>query len=59
MRKERIKTLVRRCVVGVLALALVGWIGFSVIDSHARNQPRAVAEVDFDGITDYLNTLQE
>ena len=57
MRKEKILRNVRRCVAGVIVLALVGWFGYSAYDLHSSNQERAVAEVNYDSITNYLNTL--
>ena len=59
MRKERMKSLVRRSVLAVLAIALVVWLGFSAHDSWVRNQPRNVAEVNFDSITEYMNSLAD
>ena len=55
-RQKRMKTL-RYTLLGVVAAALVGWLGYSVYGSYESSQPRAVAEVNFDAINDYLNTL--
>lgn len=57
MRKEKIMRNVKRCVAGVVVLALVGWFGYSAYDLHTSNQERAVAEVNYDSVTNYLNTL--
>lgn len=57
MRKEKIMRNVRRCVAGIVVLALVGWFGYSAYDLHTSNQERAVAEVNYDSVTNYLNTL--
>lgn len=57
MRKEKILRNVRRCVAGLVVLAIIGWFGYSAYDLHSSNQERAVAEVNYDSITDYLNTL--
>ena len=46
-----------RCVAGVIALAIVGWFGYSAYDLHSSNQERAVAEVNYDSVKDYLSTL--
>ena len=59
MRKERMKSLVRRSILAVLAIALVAWLGFSAHDSWVRNQPRHVAEVNFDSITEFMNSQAE
>ena len=55
MRKEKIVRNVKRCV--VIALAIVGWFGYSAYDLHSSNQERAVAEVNYDSVKDYLSTL--
>lgn len=57
MRKEKIMRNVKRCVAGVIALAIVGWFGYSAYDLHSSNQERAVAEVNYDSVKDYLSTL--
>ena len=53
MRKEKIMRNVKRCVAGVI----VGWFGYSAYDLHSSNQERAVAEVNYDSVKDYLSTL--
>ena len=53
MRKEKIMRNVKRCV----ALAIVGWFGYSAYDLHSSNQERAVTEVNYDSVKDYLSTL--
>ena len=42
MRKEKMMRNVKRCVAGAIALALVGWFGYSAYDLHSSNQERAV-----------------
>lgn len=59
MRKERIMSIVRKAVLTVVALALVAWLGYSAYDIYESNQERAVAEVNYTAITDYLNSLSE
>ncbi len=59
MRKQRIMSVVRKCVLAVVAVALVGWLAFSAYDIHESNRERVVAEVNYDAITDYLNSLSE
>lgn len=57
MKKEKVKHLVRRCVVGVLGLVLVGWLGYSAYDVYASSRPKQTAEVDYTAVTDYLQEL--
>lgn len=57
MRKQKMKGIVRKVVVSLAALALVGWLGYSAWELHDSNKVRPVAEVNYDSISDYLNTL--
>ena len=50
MRKQKMMGIVRKGVVAVIA-------GYSVYDMHESNKERAVTEVNYDSITDYLNGL--
>lgn len=59
MRKQRAMSFVRKAVLTLAALALVGWLGYSAYVTYDSNQERTVAEVNYDSITDYLNTLSE
>ena len=58
MRKERMKAIVRRVCLLVFSVALVGWVGYSAIDSHQRNMDREVVEVNFDSIMNYMDEIQ-
>ena len=58
MRKERAKALVRKMSLLILTIALVGWVGYSALESHQRNMDREVVEVNFDSIIDYMNEIQ-
>ena len=57
MRKQKMMGIVRKGVVAVIAVALIGWLGYSAYDMHESNKERAVTEVNYDSITDYLNGL--
>ena len=59
MRKQKIMNVVRKAVLSLAALALVGWLGYSACDIYDSNKVRPVAEVNYDGVTDYLNSLSE
>ena len=54
MRKQK---MMGKGVVAVIAVALIGWLGYSAYDMHESNKERAVTEVNYDSITDYLNGL--
>ncbi len=57
MRKQRMMNLVRKGVLTLVALALVGWLGYSAYDMYESGKERVVAEVNYDAVTDYLNSL--
>ena len=54
MRKQKMMGIVRKGVVAVIAVALIGWLGYSAYD---MNKERAVTEANYGSITDYLNGL--
>ena len=57
MLKQRMMNLVRKGVLTLVALALVGWLGYSAYDMYESGKERVVAEVNYDAVTDYLNSL--
>ena len=57
MRKERMMSIVRKTVLAVVAVALVAWLAYSAYDIHESNTERAVPEVNYSAVTDYLNSL--
>ena len=59
MRREKLMSIVRKAVLTVAALALIGWLGYSAYDIYNSNKERVVAEVNYDAVTDYLNSLSE
>ncbi len=59
MRKERVMGVVRTCAVTVVALALVGWLGFSAYNSYMSNQERPTVEINYDAVTNYMSGLSE
>lgn len=59
MRREKIMSVVRKAVLTVAALAMIGWLGYSAYDIYESNKERVVAEVNYDAVTEYLNSLSE
>lgn len=57
MRKQKIMSYVRKVVLGIVALALVGWLGYSAWQMYDSGKERIVAEVNYDSINDYVNSL--
>lgn len=58
MKKEKVKQGIRRLVVGVCGLALVGWLGYSAWDMYESSRPKQVAEVDYTAVSEYQAGLQ-
>ena len=59
LRKERIKSMVRKIILLVLSVALVGWVGFSAFYTWENNRPRDMVTVNYDSITGYLQSLAD
>lgn len=57
MKKEKRKNFFTKCIVGVVALGVVGWIGYSAYNMYASNKPRQTAEVDYSEINTYIDNL--
>jgi cytoskeletal protein RodZ len=59
MRKERMKNMIRKILLLVLSVALIGWIGFSAFITWQENRPRDMVTVNDESITEYLQSLAE
>ena len=59
MQKKKAKQAIRRCVVGVLGLALIGWLGYSAYNVYDSSRPKQTAQVDYTAITEYQSSLAE
>lgn len=57
MRKQKAMGIVRKLILAVVALALVGWLGYSAFDIYESGKERVVAEVNYDAVTNYLNNM--
>lgn len=57
MKKQKRQKLIRNSVMGIIFIAVVGWIGYSAVDYWQKNQPRKEAEVDFTAVDEYLNEI--
>lgn len=56
LQKEKKQRLVYNIIGGVAAVAIVGWIGFSVYSRVEANRPVSYTEVNLDAISEYLST---
>lgn len=57
VKKQRIMSVVRKVVLTLAAFALVGWLGYSAYQTHEAGQERAVAQVNYDAVNNYLSQL--
>lgn len=59
MKKQRRMHTIRCAVMGVIAVALAGWLVYSAYGLYEQKQPRSVAEVDYSAVNDYLENMAE
>ena len=57
MRKQKVMGIIRKGILTLVALAVIGWLGYSAYDMYESGKERVVAEVNYDPVTDYLNGL--
>ncbi len=57
IKKEKIANAIRKCVVGVCAIALVGWIGYSAYDKYESSRPVKEIQVNYQAIDTYSQNL--
>ena len=50
MRREKIANKLRTCVVGIVAIALVFWIGYSAYNMYESSRPVKEAKVNYQSI---------
>lgn len=55
--KEKRKRTLRKVAGVLVAVVIVGWVGYSAVDSYQSNQPREQVEVDYTAVSDYLQSL--
>lgn len=58
MKREKIMNIVRSTILSLIALALVGWLGFSAYTNYQAGIPRETTEINYSAITDYMSGLQ-
>lgn len=58
MRKEKMTNLLRKCVVGIVGLILVGWIGYSAYGTYESSKPKEEVQIDYSAFDDLQNRLE-
>ena len=57
VQKDKVKRAFRRIAVGVVSLALVGWLGYSVVYKYEQKQNSGAVSADIDALNDYVSSL--
>ena len=58
MRKKKMENLLRKCVVGIVGLILVGWIGYSAYGTYESSRPKEEAQIDYSAFDELQNQLE-
>ena len=59
MRKEKLHNVLRKCMVGLVGVLLVGWIGWSASGMYEAKRPKDEVEIDYSAFTDFSQKLEE
>lgn len=59
VRKEKVRNVLHKCAVGVVGLALIGWIGYSAYGTYQSKKPQEEAKIDYTALTDLQTELAE
>lgn len=59
MKKERMMNAVRKGVLTLAGLALVGWLGYSAYGKFTANEDREITTVNYEAVNSYLIDLTE
>ena len=59
MKKQKRVKMIRSTIIGVVCVAVLGWVGYSAVDYYQNNQPREAVEVDYAAVDDYLQSITE
>lgn len=57
LRRQKQMDVVRKTVVSVVCVAVLGWVGFSAYGVYMDNQPRKAVQVNYDAVTEYLKGI--
>ena len=59
MKKEKMIRRVEKYIGGIICVALVGWLGFSMYNMYESSIPREVVEVDYTSIDTFFGEIYE
>ena len=55
--KKKREVLLTKLCAGLLVLALVGWLGYSVVYKYEQKQNSGAVSADIDALNDYVSSL--
>ncbi len=59
MKKEKQQKKMRIVVTSLVGAAVIGWLGYSAVNTVIENQPRQEVQVDYTAIDEYLTNINE
>ena len=59
MKKEKTASQVRKSVAVIVAVALIGWAGYSAVNAYTSYQPNEAVEIDYTAIDNLTTNLSE
>ena len=59
MKKQKRAKIFRNSMMGIVLVAVVGWVGYSAVDYYQNNKPRETVEVDYAAVDEYLESISE
>ena len=57
MKKQKRVKMLRSTIIGVVCVAVLGWVGYSAVAYYQDNKPREAVEVDYAALNEYTNGL--
>lgn len=59
LKKEKFQNILRKCVVGVVGLVLIGWIEYSAYGTYESNKPKDKVQIDYTAVNDLTQNLAD
>lgn len=59
IKKQKRAHIIRNVVMTLVAVALIGWLGYSAYGIYESKQPRQVAEVDYTAVNEYIQSITD
>lgn len=59
MKKEKTANTIRKTIVAVVAVVILGWVGYSAVNTYTSYQPKEAVEVDYSALDNLSVELSE